>query len=271
MQASEFHAQIERNAVQARHIIDKQCKRYGTSIEEMKVKLAKQFNGNLTISRERHIDEMGRPQHSLIQTQQRSWSRSVERHIDQHIAELLKLEARRKAYDPEGKGRYEPSWAFDIHPITMALLKYYEDAGNLPVFDRSQANNGELGRGVVFHQSDAPDSPIEMMDIGYSSGVIRLGTAYFKNGMIFSYENDRKVPFLVIPETFPQSIMASFKGKNAGDIIDIFAGAPGMGRIKVTRAQEHVRGTRLDFTNRLVPWESSQYDKAPWRRTNLSQ
>lgn len=271
MNALGFYAMNNANGEQARKIIASMAERAGLAPEVLKMEVRIQFNGNLVLHREMHRDEMGRPMGDVVDTQKRAWTRIVEKHAAKHIAEVQRLEARRKAYDPEDKGRYEPQWAFDIHPITAALLRYYDEANNIPIFDRTQRLNGEIGRGITFDQDDAPSSPIEHLSIGYGSGVIRMGSAKFNNGMLFSYEEFDKVPFLVVPTCYPDSVLASLKGRPADQVIDILKGTPGIGLIKVVRAEEHALGTRIDFTNRLVPWESSQRDKASWRRTNLKQ
>lgn len=267
MKASAFYAMIDANGEQARKIIASMAARAGMPLELLQLEVKIMLNGNLVLKREMHRDEMARPSGDIIDPQKRAWTRSVERHAAEHIAEVARLEARRRAYDPKDKGRYEPAWAFDIHPITAALLKLVEDANEMPVLDRSHRIDGEVGRVVAFDDI----GPLQQLAIGYGSGVIRLHHAQFANDMTLNWEDSTKVPYLVIPEAYPESLLASIPGTPAAELVDLFAGAQGINLIKAVRAQHDGGGTRIDFTNRLVPWESSKHDKAPWRRTNLKQ
>ena len=250
----------------AEDLANELAKNYGI---EKDVKFYLGTNQNLlTFRREIHRDENSRPLTHVVDISNENWIEDISKYITQEFKTFKILDDRRKAYDPENKIAspcIEPRWSFDIHPITMALINICETKRKKPKTDRRQSLkdepffnkmqrlNGGFGRLIRYDIN--PNLPIKSLSIFYGGGIIRLDEAIFKNGMI--------------PEHYPESVLASFKGSKAETLIDIFANVRGMNKIKILSAHQEEKGTIFKFTNFLVPWELSNYDKASWRKTNL--
>jgi hypothetical protein len=220
----------------------------------------------LFFRREMHRDEYARTFNHVIDISNAKWATDLQMHISQEIEAFKMLNDRRIAYDPENLACVEPKWSFDIHPITLALINISKTK-NAPKLDRSHRLSGGFGR--VVHYEVNKKSPLESLTFAYGNGVIRLEEARFKNEIFLQNTDPKEVPTLVIPEQYPESVMASFKGMRAEKLMDIFVGIRGMDRIRILDAQKEGQGTAFRFTNFLIPWELSEYNKASWRKTNL--